>query len=225
MTTLEERLARADPAQAYDLLDPAARDAVANIASAAMTAPPARPRGRRRLARRTLVPALAVAAFLAIGAVAAAGWLDAHTDLFGARGMTENDKSEWLRLGSPELSDIAREQGRAYPLPPGGSYEPAIDQLMRRDGLLQANGVRALLARSSACQWEREWLMAWRRSDSERMRRAVAVLKEVPSWPAIRATDGGGTARLHARIAAAARDGAPRVVRADLAVNCQALLP
>jgi hypothetical protein len=225
MSLLNERLERADPARAYDLLDPSIRDAVANLASTVMSAPPVRRKARSPWSRRTLIPVVAAAAVLAMGTVAGAQWLGAHTGLFGTPGATENDTSEWLRLGSPELRAIARAYGRAYPLPPGGSFEPAIGRLVHGEGLMQATGVRAMMARSSSCQWEREWLDARRASDPRRVRQALAVLADVPRWPVLRATDGGGVIALYRRVASAARRGDPGPVKSDLSANCAGLLP
>ena len=224
MNVLEDRIRSADPARAYDLADPAVEAAVAEVAFAALPAPRA---GRARARRRSpkLVALLAAAALLVTASVAGASWLGAHTGIFGEPGMTENDTSEFLRIGSPEMAAIARDFGRAYPLPPGGSFEPAVNQLVHGDGLIQATGVRALVAMASSCQWEREWLRAHVASDVPRARRAEAVLLRVPHWRVVRATDGGGTVASYKRIARAARNGVEGPVRRDLAINCSALLP
>ena len=223
MNVVEDRIRRADPARSYDLADAAVEAALTDVALAAIQTPQSR---RTRVLRPSRLVALVAAAAVLVGAsVAGASWLGAHTGIFGKPGMTENDTSEFLRIGSPEMAAIARDYGRAYPLPPGGSFEPAVDQLLHGDGLIQATGVRALVAMASACQWEREWLRAHVASEVPRARRAVAVLSRVPHWRVVRSTDGGGVVASYERIARAARRGVEGPVRRDLAVNCSALLP
>jgi hypothetical protein len=224
MSFLDDQISRADPAGAYDLLDPGVAAALADVARAAVPAPRAR-KTRARLRRRRVVALLAAGAVLAAASAAGASWLGAHTGIFGQPGLTENDTSEFLRIGSPEMAAIARDYGRDYPLPPGGSYDPAIAQLVHGEGLIQATGVRSLVAMASACQWEREWLRAHVASQARRARRAEAVLSRVPHWRVVRATDGGGIVEWHMRIARSARLGAAGLIRRDLAINCEALLP
>jgi hypothetical protein len=86
MSLLDERLERADPARAYDLLDPSIRDAVATLASAVVSAPPIPRKARSRWSRRTLILVVAAAAVLAMGAVAGAHWLGAHRGCSAPRG-------------------------------------------------------------------------------------------------------------------------------------------
>src|SRR5262245_57154571 len=224
MSVLEDQIRRADPAGAYDLLDASVEAALADVARAPMPAPQAR-KARALLRRRRLIALVATAAVLAAASAAGASWLGAHTGIFGEPGMTENDTSEFLRIGSPEMAAIVRDYGRDYPRPPGGSYDPAIAQLVHGDGLIQATGVRSLVAMASACQWEREWLRAHVASDPGRARRAEAVLSRVPERRVVRATDGGGIVAWHERIARAAGRGDPGLIRQGLAINCGALRP
>lgn len=224
MTSIDRRVAASDPVWPEFARDPAVLVALDRLGDAIASAP----RSARRVSwsRRRRLAVLVTALMLAIGGSAgAAGWLGAHTGIFGDPGLTESDTSEFLRLGSPELRDIALRHGRVFPLPPGGSYEPAISQLTSGSGLMQATGVRRLIATASACQWEVEWLTATRAADSARAARAVRVLARVPGWDVLRATDGGGVIVGYRRIAAAARDGDARPIAADVANNCAGVLP
>lgn len=178
------------------------------------------PRKRRR---KVLLAAaggvLAATAF----APAAADWVGARTGWFGDAGMTENDTGEFLDLSSPEIADIARQLGARYPLPPGGSYDDAIARLRPTDGethLMQESGVEAFMAGDAACQWERAWLAADASGDAAAARRAVAVLREVPTWDVIVASDGGGVVELWTEVADAAARGDRSVVERDVELNC-----
>jgi hypothetical protein len=224
MTSIERRLAASDPLRPEVMRDPQVLAALDRLDDAIASTP--RPVRRASWSRRRRLALLATGLMLAVGGSAgAAGWLPAHTGIFGDPGLTESDTSEFLRLGSPELRDIALREARAFPLPSGGSYEPAIAQLTSGSGLMQATGVRRLMATASACQWEAEWLAATRAHDSARATRAVRVLARVPRWDVLRATDGGGVIAGYRRIAAAARDGDARPVAADVASNCAGVLP
>jgi hypothetical protein len=178
------------------------------------------PRKRRR---KVLVAAaggvLAATAF----APTAADWVGARTGWFGEPGMTENDTSEFLDLSSPEIAEIAWQLGARYPLPPGGSYDDAIARLRNTDGemhLMSESGVEAFMAGDAACQWERAWLAADASGDAAAALRAVAVLREVPTWEAIVAVDGGGVVELWTEVADAAARGDRSIVERDVELNC-----
>ncbi len=218
-----ERLRAADPAQTLPHDDPALRAALDELGAAIVADAPAPRRRRRRPSRAALA---AAATLLAVaGTAAATGVVPVHTGIFGSAGKTENDTSEFLDLRSPNLRTVALRYGRDYPLPRGGSYAPAVRALQKTGGLMQTTGVRRFMAGAAACQWQAEWLAAHHASDSARARAAEDVLHAVPTWNVVKATDGGGVAALHRRIAAAAAQGNPGPIARDLRLNCGALLP
>jgi hypothetical protein len=54
-------------------------------------------------------------------------------------------------------------------------------------------GVRfSALLPGTGCIWTGYWLDAVESGDTEAQDRAQAVLDEIPTWPALNATDGGG---------------------------------
>jgi len=59
-----------------------------------------------------------------------------------------------------------------------------------------------MLSLQAACQWELYWLDACERGAHGRMRDALRVLEEIPSWPALVVSDGGGVVESHREIAA-----------------------
>jgi hypothetical protein len=177
-------------------------------------------RSRRR---RTVVVA-AIAGSIALATPAAAGWVSARTGWFGSPGITENDTSEFLRQGSPEMAAIVENHGRDYPLPPGGSYAGVVERLRRntvdRPEVIQNTGVRALVAKESVCQWEALWLSADNVGDAERRTKAGVVLEEAAGWPIFSQVDGGGVVELRREVGSAAAAGTRAPVEQDFRINC-----
>ena len=87
-------------------------------------------------------------------------------------------------------------------------------------GLQQETGLRGSVALFSACTWEISWLAAFRSGDTAAQQRAVAVLKQVPAWPALVAVDGDRVAHDAAVRAAAADAGDPVPLERNVAINC-----
>jgi hypothetical protein len=128
---------------------------------------------RRRYRRRAaLVVAAAVTAFAATTptGAAAAGWLSAHTGLFGSPGATENGTREFLDLGGRDFPRIARELAAGISYPPGDDVDNYIAVLQAdaretsatgkgRD-LMEDAGVRVTLHADAVCAWSGYWLDA-----------------------------------------------------------------
>ncbi|HEX5597823.1 MAG TPA: hypothetical protein VFX61_17690 [Micromonosporaceae bacterium] len=228
---LELLLRMADPVPDFAAADGETGFLVGELARSVVTQDrlpaPTGPRASRRHRRRrsTIVAVLVAALTVGIGGGAFAYVSKARTGEFGRPGMTENDTSEWLRTDADDFRQVVEELRPAYlPLPAGESFTPAIDLLIKNYGhehaLMQVTGVQAHYASYAACRWEAEWLAAHAEADRERRDRAVEVLRAVPSWPAIVASDGGGVRELHHGIAEAAARGDDEVVRRDLEINC-----
>jgi hypothetical protein len=179
---------------------------------------------QRRPGRQVLVAA-AIAGSVALGTPAAAGWVSARTGWFGSSGMTESDSSEWLRADSPEMPGIVEDHGRAYPLPPGGSYAGVVERLRGGAGrtgpaLVQDTGVRALVAWESVCQWEAVWLAADEAGDADRRRQAATILDDSAGWPIFSQVDGGGVLEWRRMVGSSAAEGTRAPVEQDFRANC-----
>lgn len=176
-------------------------------------------KGQRRTRRAIAIGA--TAAVIAVASPAAAFWVGAHTGIFGSPGQTENDTSEWLRADSPEIDAIVDQKSVNYPLPSGGNWD-ATKKAVHGDGqasLIQESGVEMIVAMHSACQWQRDWLLA-SPTDADKKRRAVEVLSQVPKWETIRDHDGGGVVDTYEAVAKAASVGNRSGVLSYYATNC-----
>jgi hypothetical protein len=195
---------------------------VAALARTIATGEPARPRSRRRFALR--VAAIAVAA-IAIPVASAVGYgISAHTGLFGSPGMTENDTTEWLRTDAPDFGRVAARLVPNLPLPAGASWRDEVRNEVRigrsAPGLVQVTGVRSDFEAYARCSWVQAWVNAYLRDDAAKAAHTAAVIARSADWPALAATDGGGT-RAHVRaLATAARHGDVGHLRTELALNC-----
>ena len=96
-------------------------------------------------------------------------------------------------LAAVGVAAAAEDSHTPFPLPAGGNFNGIR---WPQDEKLEAPVVEATQAYNAACQW----LRAWR---DGRYERALAVLAEIPSWPAIEAAGSAPVLELVAKEAAA----------------------
>lgn len=228
---IDARVAAADPvpqavvdAAALHGADVALFDAI--VATPSMASLP-RTASRRRRAR-VAQGVLAVAATLAL---TAAGWatIRAHTGLFGHAGREEGP-GELIRLDAPDAAAAVDRLGARVTLPPGHSFAGWKTANLRGESgtgapgvLMTESGITAALSVDAACQWTAYWVDAYRTSDAAAMARAESVLRAIPDWPAVVASDPTGNVRaLLRRRAAGATAHDPAVFTDEFHINCPA---
>jgi hypothetical protein len=179
---------------------------------------------RRRRPRAAVIGGVVVAAALLTAATpAAVQWVDLHTGWFGSEGSTENDTSEFLDTGSPELGPYLDTLAAKYPLPPGGTFDEAKRNAARNRANVQRAGLEILISGEAQCQWMRWWLDGNAEGDAAKVAAATAELQEVPDWPITRETDGGGVVAAATAVADAAAAGDPAPIEQYWAANCVAV--
>lgn len=225
---LDRLLRMADPGPGPDV-----RALVDEIGRAVLAAHPVQSTARHGTGLRRrwgMAAAVGVVAALltATTAVAVSAVVSARTGEYGKPGNTENDTSEWLRTNGDDYREVVEElRPTEVPVPPGFSYARDVDGFIewttKEPASLQVTMVRGSYAFWAVCAWEREWLAAYAAGDESRRTAATAILREVPSWPLIVATDGGGTVDHLRTVAEAADRGDGDPVRRDVQNNCRPL--
>ena len=187
----------------------------------------ARGAGQRRHRRRSTkaVVVATVAAVLIGGTAAAAVLVEARTGRFGMGGQTEDGTGEFIRLDASGAAEIVDELGKDIPLPPGGNFDRLKSTMLKADpdghGVeMSESGIVGTLAFNAACQWTGYWLDGYERGDEKQKAEALAVLDEIPSWPALVASDGGGVVSQLRLRADAARQNNPSLFMQDYKINC-----
>jgi hypothetical protein len=221
---IAETLANVAPARDGMFDAPRYTDAVGELARALARTDVRRRRRPARVRARWRI-AIAVAVVVVVPVASAVGYqLSAHTGLFGAPGMTENDTSEWLRADAPDFGDVAAKLIPDLPLPRGASWQAElarqVEQGQAEPALVQVTGVRATFEAYARCTWVGAWTSAFKRADQRAALRAAAVIEESATWPATVATDGGGVIEHIRSLAGAAAQGDPRPLRRELTLNC-----
>jgi hypothetical protein len=163
---IDRLVATADPLTVAPGELPFVAEALDRMA-AGISATPMTSAGRRR---RWIAGVAAASAVVVVGLPAAADWVSARTGWFGQEGMTENDASEFLRLDSPEISQIVAAHVRQLDLalPDGVTPRDVVDGVIARlstdddpaPALMQETGVRATVGWEIACRWGGIWLDA-----------------------------------------------------------------
>jgi hypothetical protein len=200
-------------------------DDVIDVATQTPTRTRRRHPRHRRPASRTIA-ALALTASLVVGGAtaAAAKWRSVHTGHFGQPGDTEDTPGqEFLDLAGDGLPALAARLAKDIPYPPGDSAGAYIPHVFRGGGEMQADGIRMVLSLDAVCAWQGYWLQSDRLGDTAGRARATAVLTQVPTWPILVKTDGGGVIDSETGVADAAQRGDPEPVRADFSANCTTL--
>ena len=186
---IDRLVAAADPLTAAPAEMPPVNEALERLA-AGITSTSVSVAGRRR---RWITAGVAATAVVALGAPAAADWISARTGWFGDPGLTEEDGSEWLRLDSPEISQVVAEQVRqlSLTLPAGVTTGDVVGAVTSRlannddlaPALMQETGVRNTVGWDVACRWGWRWL------DTVGVDRAAAAAARTAMVEAARRTD------------------------------------
>lgn len=130
--------------------------------------------------------------------------LRARTGNFGTGG--EEGFGEWIRLDAPDAPDVILELAEGIELPPGQTFDRMIENLPDEPTEQTEDGIKSTLEFEAGCIWTGYWLDAVEAGDTDARDEAVAVLEEIPSWPALNTSDGGGVTdawRRNAELAAA----------------------
>lgn len=158
-----------------------------------------------RVGRRAV--AISVALFVLTSAgVAGAVLLNTEFDL-ETEVLPENRAEAIARLSS----DV--------PLPEGGSFDALVDVDYTEDEA----GLASTMAFNASCQWTGQWIDATLDNQPSRQLEAETMMGQVPMWPQITATDGGGVSVGLAAIAAAAVEGDLDTVVRHYQTNCTAI--
>jgi hypothetical protein len=116
--------------------------------------------------------------------------LRARTGKFGTGG--EEGLGEWIRLDAPDAPDVILELAEGIELPPGQTFDRMIKNLPDEPTEQTEGGIKSTLEFEAGCIWTGYWLDAVEAGDTDARDEAVAVLEEIPSWPALNTSDGGG---------------------------------
>jgi hypothetical protein len=186
--------------------------------------PVARIRSRRRRIGAAAVTALALTA---------AGYgVSARTGLFGKGGDSEDGSGEFIRLDSPEASEIVSEMSTEFVFPPQFSIEDWLRNKVNAPEVAASNvdistrgvvateeAVRAELAFAASCAWATVWM---NESDpqSRSARQAADVVRTLPDWPIFEEVDGGGIVDSLRQRAEWVAAGDRAALRRDLQINC-----
>lgn len=138
----------------------------------------------------------------------------------------EGGSGEWLRLDSPEAPELILELAEGIELPPGGTFDRVMENLPEEPTQQTEQGVRFRLEFEAGCIWTGYWLDAVEAGDTDARDRALAVLYEIPTWPAFNASDGGGSVEAWTRNADLAAAGDVQGVLDNLYTNnCTDVVP
>lgn len=147
--------------------------------------------------------------------------LRARTGRFGTGG--EEGSGEWIRLDAPDAPDVILELAEGIELPPGQTFDRVIANLPDEPTEQTEDGIKSTLEFEAGCIWTGYWLDAVEANDTGAQDEAVAVLEEIPSWPALNASDGGGVTDAWRRNAELAAAGDVQGVLDNL--NCTDVVP
>jgi hypothetical protein len=148
----------------------------------------------------------------------------ARTGRFGTGG--EEGFGEWIRLDAPDAPELILGMAEGIELPPGHTFDRLIDNLGGEPTEMTEQGVMSMLEFEAGCIWTGYWLDAVETGDTVALNEAVAVLEEIPTWPALNATDGGGVVEAWTRNAELAAAGDVQGVLDNLYTNnCTDVVP
>lgn len=150
--------------------------------------------------------------------------VEARTGESGTGG--EEGTGEWIRLDSPDAPEVILELAEGIELPPGHTFDRVIENLPEEPTEQTEQGIRSMLEFEAGCIWTGYWLNAVEADDTAARDQALAVLDEIPTWPALNATDGGGAADAWTRNAELAAEGDVQGVLDNLyTANCTDTVP
>jgi len=130
--------------------------------------------------------------------------LRARTGEFGIGG--EEGFGEWIRLDAPDAPQMILELGEGIQLPPGHTFDRLIENLPDEPTSQTEDGIMSTLEFHAGCIWTGYWLEAVANKDTTAQAQAQAILDDIPTWPALNASDGSGVIdawRRNAELAAA----------------------
>jgi hypothetical protein len=148
----------------------------------------------------------------------------ARTGRFGTGG--EDGTGEWIRLDVSEARGMILEMADGIDLPPDHTFDRLIENLPDEPTEMTEGGIMNMLEFEAGCIWTGYWLESVASGDTESQERAQTVLDEIPTWPALNASDGGGVIDAWARNAELAAQGDVQGVLDNLYTNnCTDVVP
>jgi hypothetical protein len=148
----------------------------------------------------------------------------AHTGEFGTGG--EEGTGERIRLDAPDAPEVILELAEGIELPPGKTFDRLIENLPEEPTEQTEEGIRSTLEFEAGCIWTGYWLDAVEAGDTVAQDEALAVLEEIPTWPILNVTDGGGVVDAWNRNAELAAAGDVQGVLDNLyTANCTDVVP
>jgi hypothetical protein len=155
---------------------------------------------------------------------AAVSDLQARTGKFGTGG--EEGFGEWIRLDAPDALEVILELAEGIKLPPRQTFDRMIENLPDEPTEQTEDGIKSTLEFEAGCIWTGYWLDAVEADDTDARDEAVAVLEEIPTWPALNASDGRGIIDAWTRNAELAAAGDVQGVLDNLYTNnCTDIVP
>lgn len=150
--------------------------------------------------------------------------LRARTGESGVGG--EEGSGEWIRLDAPDAPEVILDLADGIELPPGQTFDRLLENLPQEPTEQTVEGVTSMLEFEAGCIWTGYWLNAVDSGDTEARDLALAVLDEIPTWPALNASDGGGVVDAWTRNAELAAAGDVQGVLDNLyTANCISVVP
>lgn len=150
--------------------------------------------------------------------------LEARTGGFGIGG--EEGFGEFIQLDAPNAPELILGMAETIELPPGHTFDRLIDNLPKESAVMTEQGVMSMLEFEAGCIWTGYWLDAVDSGDTAAQSRAQAVLDEIPTWPVLNSTDGGGVIDAWTRNAELAAAGDVQGVLDNLYTNnCTDVIP
>lgn len=141
----------------------------------------------------------------------------ARTGRFGTGG--EEGTGEWIRLDVSEAPGVILEMADGIDLPPDHTFDRLISNLPDEPTEMTEDGIMNMLEFEAGCIWTGYWLDSVASGDTESQERAQTVLDEIPTWPALNASDGGGVIDAWTRNAELAAQGDVQGVLDNLYTN------
>jgi hypothetical protein len=148
----------------------------------------------------------------------------ARTGRFGTGG--EEGTGEWIRLDVSEAPGVILEMADGIELPPDHTFDRLISNLPHEPTEMTEEGIMNMLEFEAGCIWTGYWLEAVAADDTQAQARAQTTLDEIPTWPALSSSGGGGVIAAWTRNAELAAAGDVQGVLDNLYTNnCTDVVP
>lgn len=218
MRTLDERLRASNPIQTAALRQPTLDAALTRIVDELPAGGSDDTRSVRRWRGRLTGASLGTVAAVGFAGVAAAGGIALGSGFFDSPDSTESiSGEEYVNVASEQFPAVFDAAAKAYPLPPGETYDEVRQNVLGTGGLIQVSGLRGQLALYSGCRWAVEYAEATPQSAESAA--AVQALANVADSPDLAAIDGGGIVSQVSMVSEAAANGDQSTV-ANYAAEC-----